>query len=72
MPEATNAKSLPPVDSDPQVRFLHACRAYLVKDWEQLVRHTEPLLDDPVLGIEAGLFGGMARVRLRRRGSAQQ
>ena len=28
---------LPPVDTDPQVRFLHACRAYLVKDWEQLV-----------------------------------
>ncbi|SEN85736.1 AAA family ATPase [Actinacidiphila rubida] len=54
----------PPVDTDPQVRFLHACRAYLVKDWEHLVRHTEPLLGDPVLGIEAGLFGGMARVRL--------
>ncbi|WP_431041190.1 AAA family ATPase [Streptomyces sp. P1-3] len=54
----------PPVEADPQARFLHACRAYLVKDWEQLVRHTEPLLDDPLLGIEAGLFGGMARVRL--------
>lgn len=54
----------PPVDTDPAVRFLHACRAYLVKEWEQLIRHTEPLLDDPVLGIEAGLFGGMARVRL--------
>ncbi len=61
----------PPVDTDPQVRFLHACRAYLVKDWEQLVRLTEPLLDDPVLGIEAGLFGGMARVRLEMCGQAE-
>ncbi|MER5782740.1 AAA family ATPase [Streptomyces mobaraensis] len=61
----------PPVDTDPQVRFLHACRAYLVKDWEQLVRHTEPLLDDPLLGIEAGLFGGMARVRLEMYGQAE-
>ncbi|WP_189130113.1 AAA family ATPase [Wenjunlia tyrosinilytica] len=54
----------PPVEEDPGARFLHACRAYLVKDWDQLIKHTEPLLDDPVLGIEAGLFGGMARVRL--------
>ncbi|MER0478627.1 AAA family ATPase [Streptomyces sp. Edi2] len=61
----------PPVDTDPQVRFLHACRAYLVKDWDQLVRHTEPLLGDPVLGIEAGLFGGMARVRLEMYGQAE-
>ena len=61
----------PPVDTDPQVRFLHACRAYLVKDWEHLVRHTEPLLGDPVLGIEAGLFGGMARVRLEMCGQAE-
>jgi hypothetical protein len=61
----------PPVDTDPQVRFLHGCRAYLVKDWEQLVRHTEPLLSDPVLGIEAGLFGGMARVRLELCGQAE-
>ncbi|MEV6318153.1 AAA family ATPase [Streptomyces sp. NPDC051776] len=61
----------PPVDADPQVRFLHACRAYLVKDWEQLVRHTEPLLNDPMLGIEAGLFGGMARVRLEMYGQAE-
>ncbi|MBZ4318644.1 AAA family ATPase [Streptomyces huiliensis] len=61
----------PPVDTDPQVRFLHACRAYLVKDWEQLVRHTEPLLDDSLLGIEAGLFGGMARVRLEMYGQAE-
>ncbi|MFD7236904.1 AAA family ATPase [Streptomyces syringium] len=61
----------PPVEADPQVRFLHACRAYLVKDWEQLVRHTEPLLGDPLLGIEAGLFGGMARVRLEMFGQAE-
>ncbi|WP_065966286.1 AAA family ATPase [Streptomyces sparsogenes] len=61
----------PPVEADPQARFLHACRAYLVKDWEQLVRHTEPLLDDPLLGIEAGLFGGMARVRLEMYGQAE-
>jgi hypothetical protein len=61
----------PPVDTDPQVRFLHACRAYLVKDWEHLVRHTEPLLGDSVLGIEAGLFGGMARVRLEMCGQAE-
>ncbi|MEU1376555.1 AAA family ATPase [Streptomyces triculaminicus] len=61
----------PPVEADPQVRFLHACRAYLVKDWDQLVRHTEPLLDDPLLGIEAGLFGGMARVRLEMYGHAE-
>ncbi|MBY8881013.1 AAA family ATPase [Actinacidiphila acidipaludis] len=61
----------PPVDTDPQVRFLHACRAYLVKDWEHLVRHTDPLLGDPVLGIEAGLFGGMARVRLEMCGQAE-
>ncbi|MQY11852.1 hypothetical protein SRB5_19710 [Streptomyces sp. RB5] len=60
----------PPVDTDPQVRFLHACRAYLVKDWEQLVRHTGPLLDDPQLGIEASLFAGMARVRLEMFGQA--
>ncbi|MET7883479.1 AAA family ATPase [Streptomyces avermitilis] len=63
--------SLPPVDTDPQVRFLHACRAYLVKDWEQLVRHTDPLIDDAMLGIEAGLFGGMARVRLEMFGQAE-
>ncbi|MFC5156424.1 AAA family ATPase [Streptomyces amakusaensis] len=62
---------LPPVDADPQVRFLHACRAYLVKDWEELVRHTEPLVGDALLGIEAGLFGGMARVRLEMYGQAE-
>ncbi|MFE0458884.1 AAA family ATPase [Kitasatospora sp. NPDC058965] len=54
----------PPVEQDPSVRFLHACRAYLLKDWEQLIRDTDQLLDDPLLGIESGLFGGMARVRL--------
>ncbi|MCM1974508.1 AAA family ATPase [Streptomyces sp. G1] len=72
VPELDRALAgLPPVDTDPQVRFLHACRAYLVKDWEQLVRHTDPLLDDPMLGIEAGLFGGMARVRLEMYGQAE-
>ncbi|WP_371651129.1 MULTISPECIES: AAA family ATPase [unclassified Streptomyces] len=72
VPELDRALAgLPPVDTDPQVRFLHACRAYLVKDWDQLVRHTEPLLGDPLLGIEAGLFGGMARVRLEMFGQAE-
>lgn len=72
VPELDRALAgLPPVDADPQVRFLHACRAYLVKDWEQLVRHTEPLINDPLLGIEAGLFGGMARVRLEMYGQAE-
>jgi hypothetical protein len=72
VPELDRALAgLPPVDTDPHVRFLHACRAYLVKDWEQLVRHTDPLLGDPLLGIEAGLFGGMARVRLEMYGQAE-
>ncbi|WP_406859671.1 AAA family ATPase [Streptomyces sp. HUAS MG47] len=72
VPELDRALAgLPPVDTDPQVRFLHACRAYLVKDWDQLVRHTEPLVDDPLLGIEAGLFGGMARVRLEMYAQAE-
>ncbi|MET9735020.1 AAA family ATPase [Streptomyces sp. NPDC006458] len=72
VPELDRALAgLPPVDADPQVRFLHACRSYLVKDWEQLVRHTDPLIDDPLLGIEAGLFGGMARVRLETYGQAE-
>ncbi|MEU2158230.1 AAA family ATPase [Streptomyces sp. NPDC019396] len=72
VPELDRALAgLPPVDTDPQVRFLHACRAYLVKDWEQLVRHTETLVNDPLLGIEAGLFGGMARVRLEMYGQAE-
>jgi len=61
----------PPVDTDPQVRFLHACRAYLAKDWERLVAHTEPLVDDALLGIEVGLFAGMARVRLEMYGQAE-
>ncbi|MEV7870312.1 AAA family ATPase [Streptomyces sp. NPDC088124] len=72
VPELDRALAgLPPVDTDPQVRFLHACRAYLVKDWEQLCRHTEQLVHDPLLGIEAGLFGGMARVRLEMFGQAE-
>ncbi|MFJ9639461.1 AAA family ATPase [Streptomyces sp. NPDC101178] len=72
VPELDRALAgLPPVDTDPQVRFLHACRSYLVKDWEQLVRYTEQLVDDPMLGIEAGLFGGMARVRLEMYGQAE-
>ncbi|WP_320778225.1 AAA family ATPase [Streptomyces sp. CRN 30] len=72
VPELDRALAgLPPVDTDPQVRFLHACRAYLVKDWEQLTRHTDPLIDDSLLGIEAGLFGGMARVRLEMYGQAE-
>ncbi|MER7345072.1 AAA family ATPase [Streptomyces aurantiacus] len=72
VPELDRALAgLPPVDADVQVRFLHACRAYLVKDWEQLVRHTDPLIDDAMLGIEAGLFGGMARVRLEMYGQAE-
>ncbi|MER5177717.1 AAA family ATPase [Streptomyces sp. NPDC002896] len=72
VPELDRALAgLPPVDADPQVRFLHACRAYLVKDWEQLVRHTDPLIDDPILGIEAGLFAGMARVRLETYAQAE-
>jgi tetratricopeptide (TPR) repeat protein len=72
VPELDRALAgLPPVDTDPQVRFLHACRSYLVKDWDQLVRHTEPLVNDPLLGIEAGLFGGMARVRLEMYGQAE-
>ncbi|NEA62952.1 AAA family ATPase [Streptomyces sp. SID12488] len=72
VPELDRALAgLPPVDTDPQVRFLHACRAYLVKDWEQLVRHTDPLINDTLLGIEAGLFGGMARVRLEMFGQAE-
>ncbi|OEU96659.1 AAA family ATPase [Streptomyces oceani] len=60
-----------PVETDPQARFLHACRAYLAKDWDRLVRHTEALVDDPLLGIEAGLFAGMARVRLEMYAQAE-
>jgi hypothetical protein len=61
----------PPAEQDPAVRFLHACRSYLVKDWEQLIRDTDGLLDDSLLGIEAGLFNGMARVRLDMWGQAE-
>ncbi|MFF2326458.1 MULTISPECIES: AAA family ATPase [unclassified Streptomyces] len=72
VPELDRALAgLPPVDTDPHVRFLHACRSYLVKDWEQLVRNTDQLIDDPMLGIEAGLFGGMARVRMEMYGQAE-
>ncbi|MFF6994210.1 AAA family ATPase [Streptomyces sp. NPDC008313] len=72
VPELDRALAgLAPVDTDRHVRFLHACRAYLVKDWEQLARHTDPLVDDSMLGIEAGLFGGMARVRLEMYGQAE-
>ncbi|WP_106970334.1 AAA family ATPase [Kitasatospora phosalacinea] len=62
----------PPPEQEPAVRFLHACRSYLLKDWEQLIRDTDRLLDDPVLGIEAGLFAGMARVRLDMCAQAQR
>ncbi|MFJ1757237.1 AAA family ATPase [Kitasatospora sp. NPDC088134] len=62
----------PPPEREPAVRFLHACRSYLMKDWEQLIRDTDRLLDDPVLGIEAGLFAGMARVRLDMCAQAQR
>ncbi|MCE7079662.1 AAA family ATPase [Streptomyces sp. ST2-7A] len=50
--------------SDPAAGFLHACRAYLARDWETLYRRTSSLLEDPQLGVEAGLFAGMARVRM--------
>ncbi|WP_371484698.1 AAA family ATPase [Kitasatospora sp. NBC_00315] len=60
-----------PAAEDPSVRFLRACRSYLVKDWEQLIRDTDRLLDDQLLGIEAGLFAGMARVRLDMCAQAQ-
>ncbi|MCK1817966.1 CbxX/CfqX, partial [Streptomyces sp. XM4011] len=54
----------PPPDTDSSARFLHACRCYLTRDWEGLFRLTSTLLNDPQLGVEAGLFAGMARVRL--------
>ncbi|MGW6916522.1 AAA family ATPase [Kitasatospora sp. NPDC054939] len=72
LPELDRAlEQCPPAAEDASVRFLHACRSYLVKDWERLVRDTERLLDDPLLGIEAGLFAGMARVRLDMCAQAQ-
>ncbi|MEU9040880.1 MULTISPECIES: AAA family ATPase [unclassified Kitasatospora] len=61
----------PAPSEDPAARFLYACRSYLLKDWEQLIRDTDRLLDDPLLGIEAGLFAGMARVRLDMCAQAQ-
>ncbi|MFD8750838.1 AAA family ATPase [Kitasatospora sp. NPDC059577] len=61
----------PAPGEDPSARFLYACRSYLLKDWEQLIRDTDRLLDDPLLGIEAGLFAGMARVRLDMCAQAQ-
>jgi tetratricopeptide (TPR) repeat protein len=72
LPELERALAdCPAVEHDRSVRFLHACRSYLLKDWEQLIRDTDGLLDDPLLGIEAGLFGGMARVRLDMCGQAE-
>ncbi|RBM24094.1 AAA family ATPase [Streptomyces sp. PT12] len=65
MPELDRALAeCPAPESDPYARFLHACRCYLSKDWEGLYRFTASLTDDPHLGVEAGLFAGMARVRL--------
>ncbi|MFH9350075.1 AAA family ATPase [Kitasatospora sp. NPDC017646] len=61
----------PAPGEDPSAQFLYACRSYLLKDWEQLIRDTDRLLDDPLLGIEAGLFAGMARVRLDMCAQAQ-
>ncbi|MFJ6622892.1 AAA family ATPase [Kitasatospora sp. NPDC091335] len=61
----------PAPGEDSAARFLYACRSYLLKDWEQLIRDTDRLLDDPLLGIEAGLFAGMARVRLDMCAQAQ-
>ncbi|WP_129838294.1 AAA family ATPase [Streptomyces sp. RFCAC02] len=54
----------PSPESDPFARFLHACRCYLSKDWDGLCHYTASLTDDDRLGVEAGLFAGMARVRL--------
>ncbi|MGP4111702.1 AAA family ATPase [Streptomyces sp. 4N509B] len=65
MPELDLAlAACPPPQNDPYTRFLYACRSYLAKDWEALFRFTSTLVDDPQLGVEAGLFAGMARVRL--------
>ncbi|WP_370102104.1 AAA family ATPase [Streptacidiphilus sp. MAP12-20] len=72
LPELDQALAeCPTPGRDNAVRFLHACRSYLTKDWEQLIRDTDGLLDDPLLGIEAGLFSGMARVRLDMCGQAE-
>jgi tetratricopeptide (TPR) repeat protein len=73
LPELDQALAdCPDPEQDPSARFLHACRSYLLRDWEQLIRDTDRLLDDPVLGIESGLFGGMARVRLDMCSQAQR
>lgn len=73
LPELDQALAhCPPPDTDPATRFLLACRAYLGKDWQQLLRRTSGLEDDPLLGVEAGLFGGMARVRLGLYDKAEQ
>ncbi|GAA4977025.1 AAA family ATPase [Yinghuangia aomiensis] len=73
LPELDTALAhCPPPDGDASTRFLLACRAYLGKDWQQLLRHTGGLEDDPLLGVEAGLFAGMARVRLGLYDKAEQ
>ncbi|MFF2378094.1 AAA family ATPase [Streptomyces xiamenensis] len=65
LPELDRALAqCPPPDTDPFARFLHACRCYLTRDWEGLFRLTSTLQSDPQLGVEAGLFAGMARVRM--------
>ncbi|NJQ07847.1 AAA family ATPase [Streptomyces lonarensis] len=72
LPELDAAiRRCPPPGDDARSRFLHGCRAYLAKDWEALFRHTTTLLDDPLLGVEASLFAGMARVRLGMYGQAE-
>ncbi|NYI04258.1 AAA family ATPase [Allostreptomyces psammosilenae] len=72
LPELDRALDLcPDPREDPRSRFLGACRAYLVKDWETLVRCTQDLYDDPLLGVESALFGGMARIRLGRYAQAE-
>jgi tetratricopeptide (TPR) repeat protein len=73
LPELDAALALcPPPEQDAATRFLLACRAYLGKDWQQLLRHTAGLDDDALLGVEAGLFAGMARVRLGLYAKAEQ
>lgn len=73
LPELDAALALcPPAEQDAATRFLLACRAYLGKDWQQLLRHTAGLDDDALLGVEAGLFAGMARVRLGLYAKAEQ
>ena len=65
VPELDRAfAEFPPADTDPQVRFLHACRAYLLRTGTGWSGTPNRCSTTPALGIEAGLFGGMARVRL--------